>query len=183
MSLEFPIWDSKVCISDQPLFQRYSVVLRLLGWPLGCRYDVKVVVVGPHGWCCFSTKTVRKIVEPRVVLQKATCSSRSWRRSNDKSTPCQWWARHLDVFFPSCISQDLRIVFCFFSFQLGKGFVLGVGIYVTAGFILVERKRSIGNDLRVLPWSIPNLQDFRLGRRQHWGHTGFSRVSKLELPA
>ncbi len=112
---------SKVCVSDQPLFQRYSVVLCVLGWPLGCRYDVKaVVVVGPHGWRCFSAKTGRKIVEPRVVLQKATCSSRSWRRSNDKSMPCQWWARHFDVFFPSCVWQDLRIVFSFFLFSLGR---------------------------------------------------------------
>ena len=37
-----------------------------------------------------------------------------------------------------------------FSFQFGKGFVLGVGIYVT-GFILMEQKWSIENDLRALP--------------------------------
>ena len=103
---------SKVCVSDQPLFQRYSVVLCFLGWPLGCRYDVTAVVVGPRGWCCFWTKTGGKIFEPRVVLQKATCSSRSWRQSSDRSTPCQWWARHLDVFFPSCRgSENCVLVF------------------------------------------------------------------------
>lgn len=160
---------SKVCVSDQPLFQRYSVVLCLLGWPLGCRYDITVVVVGPHGWRCFSTKTGGKIVEPRVVLQKAICSSRSWRQSNARSTLCLWWARHLHVFFS--LLQYLRMVF--FSL-IGKDFVLGVGIYGTADSISFEQKGSKENDLMALPWSSQNLWDLSSG-------DGSTRIKMLRI--